>query len=144
MSSERKLSFTKSIVTLHLIYAVVTARCRVQYGKYSPSFSQFLKFLQWTEVITKYKKRGKYLPILHETTCDNYFVVKYLLKLNVAYLLTCYLTCLPISLNLLKYNLMLCQYRQAETKSAIANLTWLYFYLNISIRIFCTLFICLL
>ena len=32
----------------------------------------------------KYVKRGKYLPILHETKCDNYFISKYLLKSNVA------------------------------------------------------------
>ena len=30
----------------------------------------------------KYEKRGKYLPILHEATCDNYFIVKCLFKSN--------------------------------------------------------------
>ena len=34
------------------------------------------------EIIVKYEKQGKYLPILYESTCDNYFIVKYLLKSN--------------------------------------------------------------
>ena len=45
-------------------------------------FSEFLTFCN--EIIAKYEKRGKYLTILHEATCDNYFIVKYLLKSNVA------------------------------------------------------------
>ena len=36
------------------------------------------------QIIAKYEKRGKYMLILHEATCDNYFVVKWLLKSNVA------------------------------------------------------------
>ena len=28
------------------------------------------------QITAKYEKRGKYLPILHEETCDNYFIVK--------------------------------------------------------------------
>ena len=36
------------------------------------------------QIIAKHEKRGKYLPILHEATCDNYFIVKWLLKSNVA------------------------------------------------------------
>ena len=35
-------------------------------------------------LLPKFEKRGKYLPILLEATCDNYFIVKCLLKLNVA------------------------------------------------------------
>ena len=35
-------------------------------------------------IIARYEKRGKYLPILHETTCDNYFIVKCLTTSNVA------------------------------------------------------------
>ena len=35
-------------------------------------------------MIAKYEKRGKYLQILHEATCDNYYIVKCLLKSNVA------------------------------------------------------------
>ena len=35
------------------------------------------------EIIPKYEKIGKYLPILHEENCDDYFVVKCLLKSNV-------------------------------------------------------------
>ena len=34
------------------------------------------------KIIAKYEKRGKYLPILHEVTCYNYFIVKCLLKSN--------------------------------------------------------------
>ena len=36
----------------------------------------FSKFLIFVEIIAKYQKRGKYLPIMHEATCDNYFIVK--------------------------------------------------------------------
>ena len=45
-------------------------------------FSEFLTFCN--EIIAKYEKRGKCLTTLHEATCDNYFIVKYLLKSNVA------------------------------------------------------------
>ena len=31
-------------------------------------------------ITAKYEKRGKYLSILHEATCDNYFIVKCLSK----------------------------------------------------------------
>ena len=34
--------------------------------------------------IIKYEKRGKYLPIMPEAKYDNYFIVKCLLKSNVA------------------------------------------------------------
>ena len=46
---------------------------------------------QVSEIITKHEKGGKYLSTLHEATCDNYFIVKCLLKSNVArvILLTC-------------------------------------------------------
>ena len=30
-----------------------------------------------SKIIEKYEKPGKYLPILHEATCDNYFIVQY-------------------------------------------------------------------
>ena len=50
------------------------------------------------------------MPKLHKATCDNYFIIKCLLKLNV------------------------------EAKTASTNLSKLYYYLHISIRIFCTLF----
>ena len=32
------------------------------------------------EIRKKYEKREKYLPILNGATCDNYFIVKCLLK----------------------------------------------------------------
>ena len=36
------------------------------------------------KIIAKYEKQGKYVPILHEATYNNYFIVKCLLKSNVA------------------------------------------------------------
>ena len=35
------------------------------------------------QLILQAFKRGKYLPILHQTTCDNYFVIKCFVKLNM-------------------------------------------------------------
>ena len=52
-------------------------------------FSEFVIFCNLfheplaSEIKVKYEKRGKYLPILHETMCNNYFIVKCLLKSNV-------------------------------------------------------------
>ena len=40
--------------------------------------------MQFISKIAKCEKRGKYLPILHEATCDNYFIFKRFLKSNVA------------------------------------------------------------
>ena len=41
------------------------------------------KFLIFVNLlIAKYEKEGKYLPILHEATCNNYFIVKCLFNLN--------------------------------------------------------------
>ena len=56
-------------------YVVVIVRCRVQYGKYFTSFSYFATYFashSASEITAKYEKRGKYFPILHEATCDNY------------------------------------------------------------------------
>ena len=39
--------------------------------------------LQLKEIIAKYEMR-KYLPILHEAKCDNYFIAKCSLKSNVS------------------------------------------------------------
>ena len=69
------------------VVLVVIAWCRVQYGKYFASFPYFATYftsLQASEIVAKYEKRGKYLSILHEATCDNYLIVKYLLKSNVS------------------------------------------------------------
>ena len=69
------------------LYVVVIARCRVQYRKYFPSSSYFATYftsIYVSEIIVKYEKRVKYLPILHEATFDNYLIVKCLLKLNVS------------------------------------------------------------
>ena len=68
-------------------YVVAIAHCRVQYGKYFPSFSYFSTYFtkfQASEITAKYKKRGKYLPILQEVMCDNYFIVKCLFEPNVS------------------------------------------------------------
>ena len=35
-------------------------------------------------MIAKYEKQEKYLPILHKAMCGNYFIVKCLLKSNIA------------------------------------------------------------
>ena len=59
----------------------------MQYGIYFPSFSYFATYLT-SEMIAEYKKGGKYLPILHEATCDKYFIVRGLLKSNVAIIAT--------------------------------------------------------
>ena len=77
-------------------------RTASQYRKYFPSFSYFATSIitrlhyyyfnyYYTSleasgivIIAKYQKRGKYLSILHDTTCDNYFIFKCLLKSNVA------------------------------------------------------------
>ena len=51
--------------------------------------SHILQFIY--EIIAKYEKRGKYLPIWHKAMCDNSFIVKCYLKSNVSrimYLLT--------------------------------------------------------
>ena len=37
-----------------------------------------------SEIIAKYEKQGNHLAILHGATCNNYFIVKCLLKSNVA------------------------------------------------------------
>ena len=75
---------------------------------------------------------------MHEATCGSYFIVKCLLQSNEArVILFTYLlhrSCLiSVDANL---------YKQLEAKTASTNLMWLYFYLHISLRIFCTLFIC--
>ena len=64
-------------------YVVVMARCRVQYRKDFRSFSYFATYftsLKASKITAIYEKPGKYLPILHEATCDNYFIVKCLFK----------------------------------------------------------------
>ena len=38
----------------------------------------------FSKKIAKYDKWEKYLPLLHKAACDNYFIVKCLLKSNVA------------------------------------------------------------
>ena len=53
------------------------------YGKNFPGFSYFATYVT-SKIITNYDKRGKCLPILHKATSNNYFIVKCLLKSNVA------------------------------------------------------------
>ena len=46
------------------------------------------------EILAKYEEREYDLPILYAVTCDNYFTVKYLLKLNMTgACFTCLLHC---------------------------------------------------
>ena len=117
-------------------YVVAIARCRVQYGKYFPSFPYFATYftsLQAKEVTAKYEKRGKYLPILQEATCDNYFIVKCLFKLNVSRVI------LLTSCNeFAYYSLIFTNFTQLYFLHLLAAL-----YFHISIRIFYNLFICL-
>ena len=78
-------SYYQHLFYLHIQYVVVIAPCRVQHGKYFLSFSYFATYFTsfWaSEIIAKYEKQGKYLPILHEATCNNYFIVKGLLCSN--------------------------------------------------------------
>ena len=67
--------------------------------------------------MAKYEKRGKYLLILHETTCDNYFIVKWLfisIESRVTYQLhRTYLTWFKVD--------------KLEAKTVSTNFTWLYF-----------------
>ena len=59
---------------------------------------------------------------LPSATCDNYFIVKFLLKSNVTRVIL-----LTNCIKLVKYNLMPTWYRKARAKSASTNFTWLYF-----------------
>ena len=117
------------------LYVVGITRCQVQYGKYFPSFSYFVSYTRNEENMMKRgkslpnRKRRKYLPILHEATCENYFIVKCLLKSNVA------------RVNLLTY-LIQFNVNLVEAEVASTNLNWLNIYLHVSVRILCTLFIC--
>ena len=50
--------------------------CRVQYGKYFPSslhFATYFTSLYMRDITAKYMKLRKYLPILHEALCNDYF-----------------------------------------------------------------------
>ena len=67
-----------------------------------------------------------------EATYDNYFIVKCLLKSNIARALL-----VTYCIELAQYN-----YKHVEAKTASTNITWLYSFLYILIQIFCTLFIC--
>ena len=78
---------------------------------------------EWaSEIIAKYEKRGNYLPILHKATCNNYFIVKCLLKSNVSRVVL-----LTNCIELAQYNLMLIWNTKTETKTATTYLIWLYF-----------------
>ena len=60
---------------MKMAYVVVITRCQVQ----------ILQLISGAfEIIMKYEKQGKYLALMHGVTCDNYFIVKYLMKSNVA------------------------------------------------------------
>ena len=83
-----------------------------------PSFSYFATYftsLQASEIIAKYEKRGNLLPILNEATCDNYFIVKYLFKLNVARVT--YLLIASLHNDLIQFNANLVEVKTAITKT---------------------------
>ena len=55
----------------------ISARCREQYGNVSQVFhilQLHCTSLEASEIMVKYEQRGKYMPILHEVTCNNYFI----------------------------------------------------------------------
>ena len=84
--------------------------CRVQYGKYFPVFSYFTSLV--SEIITKYEKREKYFPILHKTKCDNYIIVRYMLRSNMqelsSYLITnCFEFLFPCFNSIILYSVYL-------------------------------------
>ena len=47
-------------------------------------YKQVKVFTQNSKIIANNKKRGKYLAMLYEATSDNYFIIKCLLKSNIA------------------------------------------------------------
>ena len=119
-SREEKLWGIIYIYIYIYVVVVVIAWCRVQYGKYFASFSYFATYFTslWaSEIVAKYEKRGKYLSIWHEATCDNYLIIKCLLKSNVSrvMLLT---NCIELAL----YNLTL---TKTETRSKTASTIFL-------------------
>ena len=59
-----------------------------------------------SEIIEKYEKQGKYLPMLHKAKCDNYFIRKCFLTSNF--------------LNTTKY-------KQEKANNLSVNLTYVYF-----------------
>ena len=94
------------------------------------------------EISCKIWETRKIFPILHlkrwhnnyllyEASCNNYFIVKCFLKSNVARVILLHQACL------IWFNANL-----VEAKTTSTSLTWLHFYLHISIPIFCTLPIC--
>ena len=58
------------------------AECNMEYI-FRMSYILQLISLEMSEIIAKYEKQGKYLPILHKTKCDNYFIAKCFLKSNL-------------------------------------------------------------
>ena len=78
------------IISNQIINTVIRLKIRSCYRRVPSAiweiFSEFLIFFnligshQASELTGKYEKREKYLSILHGTTCDNYFIVKCLLK----------------------------------------------------------------
>ena len=108
------------------------------------SFSEFFILCyapKACEIIAKYEKRGKYLSVLKETTCNNYFVVKCVLKSNMArvFLLT-YL--------LHRGYVIQCKSNIARSNRSQLNLSFYFskhltaLYFHTLIRIFYTLFRC--
>ena len=87
--SQQLVSSTRESQKASIIeYAVVSAQCRVKNEKYFPRFSYLELISQASkrvEVIAKYEQitRKLFAIKLHEVTCDNYYIVKYLMKSNM-------------------------------------------------------------
>ena len=86
--SQQLVSSTRESQKASIIeYVVVIARCRVKNEKYFPRFS-YLELISQAfkrvEVITKYEQitRKLFVIKLHEVTCDNYYIVKYFLRVH--------------------------------------------------------------
>ena len=68
-------------------YVIAITRWRFQYRKCPANFLCFANCLtsfQASKIVPHYEKQKEYFPILHEAIWNNYFIVKCLLKLNMA------------------------------------------------------------
>ena len=61
-----------------------------------PNYATYFRSLLASEIIPKYEKREKYLSILHEATCDDYFINRYLLKSSVPSV-TLHINCIKLA-----------------------------------------------
>ena len=105
-------SVLNSPLNFGIIFLRPSAQIPIKIRKSIWSNSAFLVKFDKT-LIAKYEKRGKYLPIFHKATCNNYFIVKCLLKSNVLGIVL-----LTNCIELAWYNLLLTWYKNTEAKTA--------------------------